>query len=179
MDLGSSICLPRTPIVASVRCGRLPSVRAKADGRFAAETKKKRRPGQFGWPPARLPTTGGVTCCSATDKGLLAGMWEFPTVTALPEEDQRECLRRFFRQILGSPVVVEEMFLDVVHTFSHRRWYLTSLLFVDCRGEAGRRPVRFGVRRLTGKTCCSPVRNGQAAAALVRMLSPQPTGAGI
>ena len=151
MDLGAAVCIPRAP-----RCDVCPLTdfcRAYACG-CAGElpVKRKKTPPQPQCLAAGLVSDhqGRYLLRRRPDKGLLAGMWEFPAA-AVPENTKPEdILAQFFRSEAGLEAEAGEFFWIVVHTFSHRRWYLT---FYRCRllndaplpdGWVWRRPCSWG-----------------------------------
>lgn len=134
MELGAIVCLPRNP-----RCDECPW----KDGCIACQQKvqgslpRKKSP-----EPVRvvevytgiLIAGGRVLTVKRPPRGLLAGMWEFPSVeTAAGTETElavSQLCRRF--QELGQEVAVDSEWLSMTHTFSHREWRLRSFV---CRPQ--------------------------------------------
>ena len=69
------------------------------------------------------------------NKGLLAGMWEFPAWEGLESETDQQRLLRGFREEMGLLVEIGQLQLEFEHVFSHRHW---KLRFYRCTlKEAG------------------------------------------
>lgn len=131
MDLGSAVCVPRIP-----RCHLCPLtgfcqayVRGRTD---EVPVKRKKAPPQPLWLAAAVLANeaGAYLLHRRPDKGLLAGMWEFPAVTLPPGTEPTEELSLFLQRETGMKTSVEALFLELTHTFSHRRWHLA---FYHCR----------------------------------------------
>ncbi|XP_053069262.1 adenine DNA glycosylase isoform X6 [Acinonyx jubatus] len=103
MELGATVCTPQHP-----RCSQCPvqSV-CRAHQRVEREQLVASQ---------SLPGSPDVEEC-----GLLAGLWEFPSVTAEPSgQCQREALLRELQSWVGPlPATHLQHFGQVVHTFSH------------------------------------------------------------
>ena len=73
------------------------------------------------------------------EKGMLAGLWEFPGGKQEPGETLEACLQREIREELGVAVVVGRRLVSVAHAYTHFR--ITIHAF-ECRYRGGRlRPL--------------------------------------
>lgn len=127
MDLGSSICTPRSP-----KCGDCP---VAADCLALERGTVSERP-----PPRRraaLPhhdigaaivwREGSVLIARRPAEGLLGGLWEFPGGKVEPGETPAQAARREVREELGVVAEILEPADTVRHAYSHFR--ITLRLF--------------------------------------------------
>jgi len=132
MDLGAMICIPKAP-----RCGECPlegCCKAKKKGvQQQLPVKKKKTP------PLPVRLMAGILqkdeCFllrQRPKKGLLAGMWEFPAVEIPLGEDVLHIFERNFLHTTGQKIEARSLLLQLIHTFSHRRWDIT---FYHCTGN--------------------------------------------
>ncbi|HHY67750.1 MAG TPA: A/G-specific adenine glycosylase [Alicyclobacillus sp.] len=121
MDLGSGVCLPRAP-----RCRDCPVLRwcrAAEEGVWAeypVKTKKK--------PPRPTRVAAGLASWQGylfvrrrPDRGLLAGLWEFPSVEVRSGESWEEAASRAMAEA-GLAVEAAEPLARAEHVFSHLKW---------------------------------------------------------
>ena len=126
MELGALICLPRTP-----RCGECP-------WSAGCEAFRKVRQTEFPVKKAQAPpkpvnvysgiftVEGKVLTEKRPNRGILRGMWQFPSVELASDGPTGEmspasALAEHFRQ-LGFEVEAAEPFWNLNHVFSHREW---------------------------------------------------------
>ena len=140
MDLGSSICTPRSP-----KCGDCPVAAdclARARGTIGERPPPRRR--------ADLPhrdigaavvwREGRVLIARRPEEGLLGGLWEFPGGKVEPGETPGQAARREVREELGVDVEIIEPVDRVRHAYSHFR--ITLHLF-HARWLSGGPPVKL------------------------------------
>ena len=130
MDLGSAVCLPKMP-----RCEICPLT-----SRCAAykEGRQRELPMRTkGKEPVPVRVIAGILeqdekylLRKRPGKGVLAGMWEFPSVELKPEDDKIKMLTDMFRVDLNQVVAVDRPVYQTTHTFSHRVW---DISFFVCR----------------------------------------------
>lgn len=125
MELGATICIPKSP-----RCQQCPlqglckGYSEGVQGELPVKGKKK--------PPrpvnviACIIRTGEKALINKRpEKGLLAGMWEFPS----GEKNESLTIEENIHQItgkIGQPVHDFSFFAQVEHTFSHIHWSLSA-----------------------------------------------------
>ncbi|GIM46803.1 A/G-specific adenine glycosylase [Collibacillus ludicampi] len=127
MELGATVCIPKVP-----RCPQCPLqslCRAYAEGmqeELPVKGKKK--------PPRPVDLVTGIVrsgdrvlIVKRPLQGLLAGMWEFPSLEINERVTIEENLQSLFDR-LGQRIEVETFFAKVEHTFSHIHWNLHAYL---------------------------------------------------
>lgn len=145
MELGALVCIPGQP-----RCGECPVAghcQALAAGRTRDLPVRSRKT-----PPRRVRMAAGVVqdgshllLTRRPSRGLLAGLWEFPSTEVPAEATPVGALTQFLFQQWELEVEVEAPLPEVEHIFTHRHWVLQPF---RCRlKSASRRPAdRSGLR---------------------------------
>ena len=147
MELGALVCIPRNP-----RCGECPwrevcIANQRADQASFPWRKAAEPPRQVAVFTGILLQGGRALAVQRSARGLLAGMWEFPSVEILDPPaaalDAADLLCARFRE-LGLDASVQAEWHSLTHIFSHRQWQMKIFLCqcrepADCRMEgAGR-----------------------------------------
>ena len=134
MELGETVCLPGTP-----DCGRCPLAglcQARAAGRQTDyPIMPEKKPRRIQQRTVFLLTWGDtVALQKRPDRGLLAGLWEFPNVEGAlsPEEALQKAAA------WGCEPTSAEPCGEAVHIFSHIEWHMTGY-----RVPCGAAPERF------------------------------------
>lgn len=135
MDFGSAVCIPKVP-----RCTICPLACcccAKQNGVEGQLPVKKKKT-----PPQAVRLIAGVIrqgeaylLHQRPDKGLLAGMWEFPTAEISQDGEPMECFRKVIQEETGQIIELERLLLQCTHIFSHRQW---DISFYYCTISPGR-----------------------------------------
>ena len=125
MELGALVCIPRNP-----RCGLCPW----SDQCIAFECRNQNELPKKATPKPPVPVEvytgivmarGRVLGVRRPSGGILAGMWEFPSVERMSTEstgtDPSELLTACFRKF-GQDIVLGPEWRSLTHTFSHREW---------------------------------------------------------
>jgi A/G-specific adenine glycosylase len=142
MDLGAAICIPKTPRCALCPLGTYCCARSKGlEGKLPVKKKKT--------PPRQVRLMAGVIRQGDTfllhqrpAKGLLAGMWEFPTVEIKTAEDVMDTFRKIMWEETGQEIELERWLLQCTHIFSHRQWDISFYYCIVRQGNqvpAGKR----------------------------------------
>jgi A/G-specific adenine glycosylase len=135
MDLGATVCLPRTPT-----CDRCPwhsHCRAAHLGIQAqlpmTEPRTPIPRKEIGvaviWNP-----DGQILIDRRRPDGLLGGMWEFPGGKVEPGETIEACIQREIQEELGIEIAVGDRLIIVEHTYSH---FHVTLNVHHCRHLSG------------------------------------------
>lgn len=146
MELGATVCTPAHP--NCLNCPVAGSCQAKAQDRVGVlpvkSAKTPPRPARS-W-VAIIEDGDHVLVQRRPATGLLAGLWEFPTYLAQPDETGEAALTTALGRDLGVPVTIQAPLTAVQHTFSHIR-----MTYDAYTGRlAGPRPAPGDDRRWVG-----------------------------
>jgi A/G-specific adenine glycosylase len=119
MDLGSSICTPRSP--ACLICPIASFCQARALGIQETLPLLEGRPvtPHYTVTAAVIYRGGLVLIALRPPNGLLGGLWEFPGGKVEPDETLEEGLRREIIEELGVPIQVGELIGVYQHAYTH------------------------------------------------------------
>jgi len=138
MDLGATVCTPRTPDCTC--CPILADCRARALG---VQDERPVKPPRKKIPhltvtAAVIRRDGRVLLSQRPAGGLLGGLWEFPGGTKEDSDpDLPACLRREIQEELGVQVAVGAPFGIYKHAYTHFKITLHAFL---CQLEIGAEP---------------------------------------
>lgn len=130
MDLGALICTPKNP-----GCSQCPldqfCMAYKEDRQRELPVRKKAAPPRTVKVAAAIVQSEGLFLLHKRPaKGMLANMWEFPSVEIGDEQDGPEQLESLLCQF-GQQAFIEAMpVMELTHTFSHRQW---QIAFYSCQ----------------------------------------------
>ena len=122
MDLGATICTPRSP--SCDRCPwRLPcaAYASRDPCRWPVTDAPKPLPFQVIGVGVVLNAAGDVLIDQRREEGLLGGMWEFPGGKQEAGETIEACISRELREELAIDVTVGELLISVDHAYSHKK----------------------------------------------------------
>ncbi len=125
MELGATVCIPNgTP-----KCGDCPwkaFCRARQEGRATEFPKKaKRKPRRIEERTILvIQDADRVALCKRPDRGLLAGMYEFPSLEGHCKERQ---VASYLRKLGLSPIRIREL-PPAKHIFTHKEWHMIGYL---------------------------------------------------
>ena len=122
MDLGATVCTPRTPSCKA--CPWQPHCAAYASGdpcRWPVTDAPKPLPFQVIGVGVVLNAAGEVLIDQRLEEGLLGGMWEFPGGKQEVGETIETCIARELKEELGIAVTVGEELITVDHAYSHKK----------------------------------------------------------
>lgn len=146
MDLGSSICTPKNyrPELSPVREFNQSYLNGTWDKYPIKSKKKKAKPVYYAGTIIQNKK-GQFLLEKRPENGLLANMWTFPLVEenlltsgtsvengtlaeGLPEVETEQVLSRLLDELTNSyhvvPVLMKQPFGEVVHIFSHLKWFI-------------------------------------------------------
>jgi mutator protein MutT len=135
MELGATVCLPRSPRCDVCPVRRQCVARAKdLVGRIPAKKKRKPVP-HIEVGAGIIWRRGRVLLCRRPADAMLGGLWEFPGGKLHRGESAPACIRRELREECDLPVTVGPHLVDVTHTYSHLR---VTLRCYHCQAGPGR-----------------------------------------
>nr|WP_235858328.1 A/G-specific adenine glycosylase [Sutcliffiella cohnii] len=124
MELGAIVCTPTSP--SCLLCPVREHCRAFHEGEqneLPVKTKKKSTKQVNLVAGVFFDEKGNVLVQQRPENGLLAKLWEFPTVERVVElETPKQQLQRFMLEENGINVEVEDYICDIQHVFSHLVW---------------------------------------------------------
>jgi A/G-specific adenine glycosylase len=121
MELGRTVCTPRSPACLACPALRLCDARAKRIEGELPVLRPKGRPTAVEM-SALVATVGArVLVVRRKSGGLFGGLWEPPMVENGPETATPTRARRLFQTLLGVPLPVLRPHGEVAHVLSHRR----------------------------------------------------------
>lgn len=136
MDLGATVCIPKTPI-----CAVCPWNEHCTSYNLGIQTERPMT--EFKAPiPHKLigvaviwDTNGEkILIDRRKAEGLLGGLWEFPGGKIEPGETIPECIHREIQEELGIEILVDEELISLDHTYSH---FKVTLTVHHCRYLSG------------------------------------------
>ena len=120
MDLGATICTPKTP--SCERCPIAEECQARALGITSERpvNKPRKKTPTLTVTAAVIHRDGQVLLAKRPPEGLLGGLWEFPGGTLEETDpDLSTCLRREIQEELGADIIVGEAFGTYRHAYTH------------------------------------------------------------
>ena len=141
MDLGSSICTPRSPLCAVCPLTELCQARMlNLQEQRPVLTPKEPVP-HYLVTAAVLQKDGLVMIARRPSKGLLGGMWEFPGGKVEAGESLPEGLKREIREELAADIAVGAPFGVYHHAYTHFKVTLHAFLCRLLPGSPDPRPL--------------------------------------
>lgn len=121
MELGSEICVPRTPRCETCPLKRVCQARLHGDETtLPLRTAKKKVP-QYTVVVGVIYKKGQILIDKRKPEGLLGGLWEFPGGKKQRGETLEVALRREVREELGIRIRIRKPLVTVNHAYSHFR----------------------------------------------------------
>ncbi len=136
MDLGASVCTPRSP-----RCGacpwrgHCPAYAAGDPARFPVKDAPRTVPYQVIGVGVVLDGDGRVLIDQRLNEGLLGGLWEFPGGKQEQGEAIAATISRELDEELAIEVAVGEELIVIEHAYSHKRLRFVVHLCTWLAGE--------------------------------------------
>jgi A/G-specific adenine glycosylase len=136
MELGATVCTPRSPLCAHCPLRELCRARATGDPEALPVRRPRRRVPHYDVAAAvTVRADGRVLVAQRNPDDMLGGLWEFPGGKREEGETLPECLAREMREELDVEVEVDERLTVVRHAYTHFRITLHAFLCRLLSGE--------------------------------------------
>jgi A/G-specific adenine glycosylase len=120
MELGATVCLPRSPKCEACPLRRICRGRAEGDPeRYPVKKKKAAVPHKHVGAGIVVDRRGRYLIAQRKEGSMLGGLWEFPGGTREEGETIEQCIARELQEELGIDVEVGAHVITVRHAFSH------------------------------------------------------------
>jgi A/G-specific adenine glycosylase len=134
MELGATVCLPRSPRCQECPLGRICSAKEHSEQeKLPIRAKKKPLP-RYKVAVAVIYKNGRILIDKRRPEGLLGGLWEFPGGKVRKGESLEAALSRELREELGITVRILRPLATVQHAYSH---FSVTLHAFECAYLAG------------------------------------------
>jgi A/G-specific adenine glycosylase len=142
MDLGATICTPSRP-----RCPECPVEKfCSSRGRIQKKKPQPKKVREEKWIVALVERKGCLLIHRQEEKGLLEGLWQFPTLVLDREDkgDEKKALKRFLRREFGLAVEMGTTLPPQEYLFTHIHAQMKPYLCSPTQANpAGRFPKVF------------------------------------
>lgn len=138
MELGATVCTPRSPRCSECPIGRSCQGRKEGDVESIPRKPRKQRVRAVRGVAAWIERKGRVLMVRREEGGLLGGMWELPGGTIEEREPSESGLRRCLQETLALEVSRIEAQGQVEHLFSHRKLKLEIYRAHEAKGRIRR-----------------------------------------
>ena len=135
MELGATVCLPRSPQCDICPLGRICSARKHGEQeKLPIRVMKKPLP-RYKVAVAVIYKNGRILIDKRKPDGLLGGLWEFPGGKVRKDESLEAALSREVREELGVTIRILRPLATVQHSYSH---FSVTLHAFECAYAAGK-----------------------------------------
>jgi A/G-specific adenine glycosylase len=135
MELGATVCLPRSPRCQECPLRRLCSAREHAEQEKLPRHASKKPLPRHKVVVAVIYRNGRILIDKRKSNGLLGGLWEFPGGKVRKGESLEAALVREVREELGVTIRILRPLATVQHAYSH---FCVTLYAFECAYAAGK-----------------------------------------
>ncbi|RJQ73311.1 MAG: A/G-specific adenine glycosylase [Desulfobacteraceae bacterium] len=129
MELGALICGPHKPLCAQCPLGMCcEALQSRSVDQYPRRAERP-KVGQQHWAAGVIVKNGRLLLTQRPATGLLAGMWEFPSVRPGPAEDPGQACLAYIRSALGLSVGLRQRIAGVRHAYTHFKLRLDVYLY--------------------------------------------------
>ena len=176
MELGATVCRPRSPICGACPLESLCDAARLGDAEVLPIKSKKKPPRPVEAVAAWLERRGRVLVVQRPQGGLLGGMWELPGGEIDDDASAEQALRRHLAQRLGLALTHAERVGEVEHVFTHRR---LRLHVFRCGPASGRvRRSDFASHRWLSPAAIAKLPHGGPTRKALALLGDRPAQGG-
>ncbi|HEX6589007.1 MAG TPA: A/G-specific adenine glycosylase [Longimicrobiales bacterium] len=146
MELGATICTPRSP--ACVDCPIESLCLARQRGTVALRPAQRKRKAIPGYDLVTVVVLEGdrLLLRRRPERGMLAGMWEFPSTELRAGDDAEDAARELATSLVGGSIRAVAPLAPVEHVFSHRRETYHPFVIHVADARAATSPCAFVAR---------------------------------
>ena len=141
MELGATVCTPRSPLCLACPVRSHCDAHAKGDAESLPIKKKKPKPTRMRAVAVCVERKGRVLAVRRPESGLMAGLWELPGGEIEAGAEAKDRVAGVLRAAVGLELLDAERVGAVEHLFTHRR---LELEVFRARIEPGGRVRRSG-----------------------------------
>ncbi len=135
MELGATVCTPRSPQCSECPLKRSCQGRRAGDPEALPQKKKKARAQKVDAVAAWITRKNQALVVQRPEGGLLGGLWELPGDALGPKESHEAALVRGLAERVGLTVSHAEHVGEVEHLFTHRRLRLQVYRCPEVQGR--------------------------------------------
>ena len=135
MELGATVCTPRSPLCEVCPIAARCRARESGDPEAIPVKRPRPKPKRLEAAAAFLGRRGKVLAVRRPPQGLLGGLWELPGGEMRARESPEEGLARSLRDRVGLALTGSEKLGSLRHVFTHR---VLHLHVYRARGVVGR-----------------------------------------
>jgi A/G-specific adenine glycosylase len=139
MELGATVCTPRSPDCAVCPVRRHCDAFAEGDAESLPIKKKKAKQTRIRAIAASIERAGKILAVRRPETGLMAGLWELPGGLIEAKDEAKDQLAAVLSRAVGLEIHAMEAVGRVEHLFTHRR---LELEVFRCRADPGARVRR-------------------------------------
>ncbi len=121
MELGAQVCIPQKPHCMICPLKKLCQAHLKADVQNFPPPKPQPVIKKIDVSAAVLFRRGKIYIQQRVEKGLMAGLWEFPGGKIEKNESPEKCIVREIREELGLEMTIEEKLIVIRHSYTQFR----------------------------------------------------------
>jgi A/G-specific adenine glycosylase len=141
MELGALLCSPGKPDCPACPIRKHCDAHARGDAADLPIKKPKPKPRPMRAVAAYIERDGKILVVRRPEKGLMAGLWEFPGGEIGPDDEGKDRCAEILQDVVGLGIRNPISIGHVEHTFTHRR---LDLEIFRCRARPAERVARSG-----------------------------------
>ena len=125
MELGATVCTPRNPHCSDCPVMDFCMAFQKQQQTDLPVKRQKTKVKTVLLASVIIQQEGKYLLFRRPCKGLLAGMWEFPTIEIEDDARIEAVLKEYLQVNVGGSIIISERLFAIDHVFSHRKWEIS------------------------------------------------------